>query len=357
MPAAPDSVTRPVDTLPPTDPSLPSDAAPSSPEAEVDPLPEDTDAPPVLPGSPEAINGLLDRLETLADTPAGLAALAGSVGALIVLLALFAPGSAAAPGLAAVDGARVQKLLERYTAGTEDKLGELTRTPAPSGVSVELDIEQQLDELEVGPETESELPVEAEESASADEPDDAAEVDTEAGDGAVDPDSETAGSGSMPLGEAPDTPQPAADAGDPGSASLADLPPPPEPPGSPGGELPATNGAFEERFPDSTGRNGSEAPGTQPGLNSIDIDTELAALGGDGASNDPGAGTAPGARMPGMPMASAGMGSMAAASAGHAATSSQVKGLDARSDDERLAAVRRELDELRNPTTDKDDKS
>ncbi len=57
-----------------------------------------------------------------------------------------------------------------------------------------------------------------------------------------------------------------------------------------------------------------------------------------------------------MPMMAGGMGSMAAVSAGHAVTTAQNKGVDTTNDADRLAAVRRELDELR-ATSEKEEKS
>lgn len=350
MPATPESVTPQIDTAPPPDPTLPSDARSSSPEADLDTLPERGDSPAALPVSPGAINDLLDRLERLADTPAGLAALTGSVGALVVLLALFTPGSAVAPGLAGVDGARVKKLLERHTASTQDKFAELSSAPAPMG-SAELDIERQLVELDGGTASEPEQPNRAlEEDGVSDAGESADEVEGEsegaAVDAAGDSASDVAISGSPTSGEGPGAPQSSVDVGAHGSVPLAEMPPPPEPPGSLGGDLSATSNAFDERFPDSGARDGFDVPAVQPALRAMDIDTELAALADDDASNDSDSSTPSGARM-------SGMGSMAAASTGHAATPAQAKGSNA-SSDERLAAVRRELDELRDPSTDKD---
>ena len=357
IPATPESVTPQVDTAPPPDPTLPSDASPSPPEADLATLPEGDDSPAALPGSPRAINDLLDRLERLADTPAGVAALAGSVGALVVLLALFTPGSAVAPGMAGVDGARVQKLLERYGASTEDKFAELLSATVPMG-SAELDIERQLVELDEGTSSEPEHPNEAHEEElvadagkAADEVEGGAEG--AAGDAASDSASEVAPSGSPTSGEGPGAPQSSVDVGALGTVPLAEMPSPPEPPGSLGSDLSATSNAFDERFPYSGELDGFEVPGTQPALRAMDIDTELAALAGDDASNDHDSSTPSGARMSGMPTAMSGTGSVAAASTGQAATSSQAKGSDPRRD-ERLAAVRRELDELRDPSTDKD---
>ena len=362
MPDAPAPVTPTVDATPSVDPSLPGEPVPSSSESDAGPLSDDQDSSPVIPGSPEAINDLLDRLEQLANTPAGLAALAGSVGALVVLLALFAPGATAVPGLAGVDGARVQKLLDRYTASTPDAFGELTTSPAPSGDPVEVDVARELDQLAAG-ELDSEVPAEAVEeivtSGESDESGEVAEVaDADSADSGQS-DASADGSGSVPGVEMPVAPPTSPDAGAAGATPLGDLPPLPEPPAPPGTDPAATSSAFDEQFPGTSGREGLEVPVAGTGSPTYDIDTELAALAahdtGTEADTGEDSGSAPVARMSGMPMATAGMGSMAAASAGQSVTSAQAKAGDA-GNDERLAAVRRELDELRNPTTDKDGK-
>ena len=354
--AAPDSVPSALEPTPPSDGDQSPAGATPPPDAVVDPSTDDPDSP-VLPGTPEAINDLLDRLERLADSPAGLAALAGSLGALVVLLALFAPGSAVAPGLAGVDGARVKTLLDRYTASTEDAFDGLTGTTSPPSVTG-VDIEQQLKDLDVATAIESEVSADVADQSAVDDivsvedasgdadTDDAASTDQTSGprDNEVDVEPESPG------GE-PSAPSADTGGGAPGSAPLPDLPPPPDSPSSIEGDARVSNSAFDQRFPD-TPAGGAADLGPVADVSAVDVDSELVALAEGGADSGP---EQSNAISPRMPMVAGGMGSMAAASAGHAVTSVQNKGGDHGNGADRLAEVRRELDELRT-TTEKEEK-
>ena len=83
-----------------------------------------------------------------------------------------------------------------------------------------------------------------------------------------------------------------------------------------------SNSAFDERFPDAPADGGADV-GPGAGVSAVDVDAELAAL----ADDDADSGREPSnAVNPRMPMVTGGMGSMAAASAGHAVTTAQNKG-------------------------------
>ena len=349
-PSAPEAGAPPVAPDATSEIPQPPEAETPSPDAGSEP---DGEVVPGLPGSPEAINDLLDRLERLADTPAGLAALAGSVGALVVLMALFGSGSTVAPGLAGVDGSRVTRLLERYSASTTDPFNGITGTTPPAAAG--LDIEQQLDALDTSAGTDGEPATDAEPSDAAEESVKPVDADTP-----ID-DKDGAGVGSGPdidvddlenVGSEPAAPQSDLGPGAAGSASLTDLPPPPEDPAAAEARPTVSSDAFDERFPEFSADGGDDL-GAAPAASSIDVDAELGALAGGEA--DPAAdGSA--AASPRMPMMAGGMGSMAAVSAGHAVTTVQNKGVDTTNDADRLAAVRRELDELRT-TSEKEEKS